>query len=141
MPQRRGLATICAPATQTEETLRIYGNVSVVGPPVPARSSVEVSTPRGNVVGSFVVTVAGSYGPGFIYGERTVQGVGTLPGLKDDESPVSRVNGVLLWPVGSLSGGAAGCAETRIDLGVVSPATSTPTPSAAATRTPIAGAG
>ena len=111
---RPGRADTCGPVTQTEETLPIYVEVTVDGLPVSVGSIVEVSTPRGNVVGCFPVTVAGTYGLGFIYGERTVQGVGTLPGLRDGETPIFRVNGILASAPAAVPWTGGGSDETRM---------------------------
>jgi len=124
---RPAKADTCPVVTQTEETLPIYGSVSVDGADAPVGTIVLVTTPRGNIVGCFEVSYLGSYGLGYIYGERFVSGVGTMPGLRDGESPQFWVNGLsaLSAPVVVWVGG--GTDETRIDLTATTPPTSTPT--------------
>lgn len=74
-----------------------YGSISVAGQPAPAGTVVTAETPRGEVVGCFVVETTGQYGFMSVYGEDASSDP-VIPGMRAGEPVVFRVNGVMAVP-------------------------------------------
>ncbi len=77
----------------TPNFTEIYNNVTLNEQPAPVGTVIEATDPRGNVVGCFVVTVAGQYGTMRIYGEDTSV-TPNIAGLRDGETVTFKVSGL-----------------------------------------------
>lgn len=74
-----------------------FGNVTVAGQPAPAGTVITAETPRGEVVGCYVVENTGQYGFMSVYGEDA-SSMPMIPGMRAGEPVVFRVNGVMAVP-------------------------------------------
>lgn len=74
-----------------------FGSITVAGQPAPAGTVVTAETPRGEVVGCFVVENTGQYGFMSVYGEDA-SSTPVIPGMRAGEPVVFRVNGVMAVP-------------------------------------------
>ncbi|MCL4826494.1 MAG: hypothetical protein KJZ95_03950 [Caldilinea sp.] len=74
-----------------------FGNVTVAGQPAPAGTVITAETPRGEVVGCYVVENTGQYGFMSVYGEDA-SSTPVIPGMRAGEPVVFRVNGVMAVP-------------------------------------------
>ena len=70
-----------------------YGTVSLNGSSAPAGTVVQAKSPRGDVVGCFVITSSGNYGAMYIYGEDTSV-TPAIPGMRAGETVSFLVNTV-----------------------------------------------
>jgi hypothetical protein len=78
----------------TPTSAQVYGTVRIDGVAAPAGTIVQAESPRGDIVGCFSVTTAGSYGFMPIYGEDA----GASPpigGMREGEVVLFRVNGAV----------------------------------------------
>ena len=95
-PTQAGLlapAGICPPVSNTLKYTIVYGAVTVSGQAAPVGAVVDAGSPRGDVVGCFIVATAGEYGAMFVYGEDNSVNP-PIPGMKNGETIAFRVNGV-----------------------------------------------
>ncbi len=76
-----------------------YNNVTIAGQPAPPGTVVTAESPRGDVVGCFIVKqdTPGLYGFMPIYGEDPTA-IPPIPGMRDGELVTFRVNGALAVP-------------------------------------------
>jgi hypothetical protein len=90
----------CPPVQGTTKFTIAYGTVQLDGADAPAGTVVEAVSPRGDVVGCFVVTIAGNYGAMFVYGEDESASP-PIPGMREGEVVTFMVNGgiAVAWPV------------------------------------------
>lgn len=79
---------------QTPQFTDVYGSVQVLSQDVPVGTVVKAYSPRGDVVGCFVVSTAGDYGFMRIYGEDATA-TPPIPGMRDGELVEFRVSGAL----------------------------------------------
>jgi len=86
-------AAVCS-VTETPFWTQAYGNVIIAGQPALPGTLVTAETPRGEVVGCFVVKSTGLYGFLPIYGEDLTASP-AIPGMRDGETVIFRVNGAL----------------------------------------------
>jgi hypothetical protein len=70
----------------------VYGSVHVLDQPAPAGTVVQAISPRGDVVGCFMVGNSGQYGFMRIYGEDTSAAT-PIPGMRDGELVAFTVSG------------------------------------------------
>jgi subtilase family serine protease len=89
--------------TETPYWIIAYGSVTIAGQPAPPGTVVTAESPRGDVVGCFVVKqdTPGLYGFMPIYGED-LSANPPIPGMRDGETVIFRVNGALAVPDPSL---------------------------------------
>jgi len=90
-------ASVCPPVQSTWYYTILYGSITLDGVSAPAGTVVEAHSPRGDTVGCFVVTQAGSYGAMYVYGEDTTV-VPPIPGMREGEPVTFYVNGRLATP-------------------------------------------
>ena len=85
--------------TETPYWTIAYGSVTIVGQPAPPGTVVTAESPRGDVVGCFIVKqdTPGLYGFMTIYGEDPTANP-PIPGMRDGELVTFRVNGALAVP-------------------------------------------
>ena len=86
------MAGVCPPVANTPFFTIVYGTVTLDGVAAPVGTVVEARSPRGDVVGCFVVTEAGNYGAMYVYGEDTSVSP-PLPGMRAGEVVAFYVNG------------------------------------------------
>jgi hypothetical protein len=82
---------ICPTVTVTSKFSIAYGDALYNSAAAPPGSIVTAKSPRGDVVGCFVVTTIGKYGAMYIYGEDTSVSPG-LPGMRTGEQVAFYVN-------------------------------------------------
>jgi len=92
-PGRIALAGYCPPIQGSSLRTIVYGGLTVNGGPGPVGSVVEAHSPRGDLVGCFVVENAGDYGAMYVYGEDTSVSP-TIPGMRSSETIAFSVDGV-----------------------------------------------
>jgi hypothetical protein len=85
-------AGVCPPVQNTPLFTIVYGTVTLNGAAAPVGTVVEARSPRGDVVGCFVVSQAGNYGAMYVYGED-ISVSPPVPGMKSGEVVVFYVNG------------------------------------------------
>ena len=80
-----------------------YNNVTIAGQPAPPGTVVTAESPRGDVVGCFIVKqdTPGLYGFMPIYGEDPTANP-PIPGMRDGDTVIFRINGALAAPSPSL---------------------------------------
>lgn len=81
-------------AAETPSWAVAYGSLTIAGQPAPAGTRVTAESPRGDVVGCFVVENSGQFGFMNIYGEDA-SGTPVIPGMRAGEPVIFRVNGVM----------------------------------------------
>jgi hypothetical protein len=84
-------AGVCPPVQNTPLFTIVYGTVTLNGAAAPVGTVVEARSPRGDVVGCFVVSTVGNYGSMYIYGEDTSVSP-PVPGMRNGETISFRVN-------------------------------------------------
>jgi hypothetical protein len=89
---RSVIAGVCPPVSNTPLFTIVYGTVTLNGAAAPVGTVVEARSPRGDVVGCFVVSTAGNYGSMYVYGEDTSVSP-PVPGMRNGEVVAFRVNG------------------------------------------------
>jgi|GEM_PF-5727469 len=77
-------AGVCPPVQNTPLFTIVYGTVTLNGAAAPVGTVVEARSPRGDVVGCFVVSTAGNYGSMYVYGEDTSVSP-PVPGMRNGE--------------------------------------------------------
>ncbi len=93
----------CPPVPNTPYFTIVYGEVTLDEEPAPVGAIVETRSPRGNVVGCFVITDLGNYGMMYVYGED-VTVTPPIPGMRAgeivtfyvDDSPILAIP-PLIW--------------------------------------------
>jgi PKD repeat protein len=75
----------CPPVPNTPYFTIVYGEVTLDEEPAVVGAIVEARSPRGDVVGCFVITDAGNYGMMYIYGEDTTV-TPAIPGMRTGET-------------------------------------------------------
>jgi hypothetical protein len=85
------VAGVCPPVQNTPFFTIVYGTVTLNEAAAPIGTVVEVRSPRGDVVGCFVVSIAGNYGSMYVYGEDTSVSP-PIPGMRNGEVISFRVN-------------------------------------------------
>ena len=83
----------CPPVQNTPFFTIVYGIVTLGEQPAPPGTVIEALSPRGDVVGCFVVSLSGYYGAMYIYGEDTSVSP-PIPGMRQGEVVAFRVNGL-----------------------------------------------
>ncbi|PDV97123.1 CARDB domain-containing protein [Candidatus Chloroploca asiatica] len=106
--------TVTCQVTPTPSWSVAFGNVTVAGQPAPAGTVITAETPRGEVVGCFVVESTGQYGFMSVYGEDAT-GTPVIPGMRPGEPVVFRVNGAMAVPTPQFTW-QDNKTRTRIDL-------------------------
>jgi len=92
-PVRIALAGYCPPIQGSSLPTIVYGGLTVNAAAGPVGSVVEARSPRGDLVGCFVVENAGDYGAMYVYGEDTSVSP-TIPGMRSGEPIAFSVDGV-----------------------------------------------
>jgi len=87
-----GWGDTCPPVQNTPLFTIVYGTATLNGAAAPVGSVVEGRSPRGDVVGCFVVSTAGNYGSMYVYGEDTSVSP-PVPGMRNGEVISFRVSG------------------------------------------------
>ena len=94
---------VCPPVQNTPSFTIVYGTALANGLDAPLGTAIEARSPRGDVVGCFVVADAGDYGAMYVYGEDTSV-TPALPGMRSGEAISFRLDGaaaaadpVLAW--------------------------------------------
>ncbi len=83
---------VCPPVQSSSLATIVYGTVIVNGASAPIGTVVQARSPRGHVVGCFVVQSAGNYGMMYVYGEDNSVSP-AIPGMRAGEIIAFRVNG------------------------------------------------
>lgn len=83
----------CGVVQRTPYFTIAYGHVQIDGVNAAPGTQVEAYSPRGDLVGCFVVQTEGLYGAMFVYGEDASISP-PIPGMRHGESVLFRVNGV-----------------------------------------------
>jgi hypothetical protein len=86
------VADVCPPVSNTPFFTIVYGTVTLNGAAAPVGTVVEARSPRGDVVGCFVVSTVGNYGSMYVYGEDTSVSP-PIPGMRNGEVISFRMNG------------------------------------------------
>lgn len=92
-------STPSAPATEcpvfeiTSKFSIAYGDVTINASDAPVDTIVLAKSPRGDVVGCFIVTTSGKFGAMYVYGEDTSV-LPALPGMRDGEVVAFYVGGI-----------------------------------------------
>ena len=126
----------CPPVQNSPFFTIAYGTVKIGGIDAPVGTVVGARSPRGDTVGCFVVSQAGSYGAMYVYGEDTSV-TPPVPGMRNEEEVSFYVEDVLATADPPLTW-AADRDLHQVALsaqGVVPPSTATPTLTATATPT------
>jgi len=126
----------CPPVQNTLQFTIAYGSVTVDGSPASVGTVVEARNPRGDTVGCFEVSSAGSYGAMYIYGEDTSVNP-PIPGMRTGEAVAFYVNGVAATATPTLVWSDDKNTH-QVDLSAASPPTSTPTSTSTDTPTSTA---
>ena len=88
---------VCPPVQNTPFFTIVYGTVTMNEQDAPAGTVVETHSPRGDVVGCFVVTDPGNYGAMYVYGEDTSVSP-PIPGMRAGETVAFYVDGLEATP-------------------------------------------
>ncbi len=127
---------VCPPVQSSSLATIVYGTVIINGAPAPIGAVVQARSPRGHVVGCFVVQSAGNYGMMYVYGEDNSVSP-AIPGMRPGETIAFRVNNAvaaatpaLAWANDYLS---ASPHQVALSAQIL-----TPTPTRTPTRTPTA---
>jgi hypothetical protein len=124
---------VCPPVSNTTKYTIAYGSATVGGAAAPVGAVVETRSPRGDAVGCWIVTTAGSYGMMYIYGEDTSVSP-TIPGMRAGETVVFRVDGNTASATPSLTWANDGQSGSPHQIDLAASATSPVAPAITATR-------
>ncbi len=129
-----GRVTSCPAVSNTPFFTIVYGSVTFNGTAAVPGMVVEARSPRGDVVGCFVVASAGNYGAMYVYGEDTTVSP-PVPGMRAGETAAFYVSGNSAAAAPSLAWNNDQDVH-QIDL---SASGATPTPTSTPTVTPTPG--